>query len=241
LAGQTATVSFWARATYGTPKIGANLRQEFGSGGSGAVDVNGQSATLSTSWARYSFTFSVPSVSGKTIGTSSFLSQNIWFSAGSTQATQSGSVGLQSATFQVWGVQLEAGQTSTAFQTATGTIQGELAACQRYYYRVSGVDGHLVGIGQCFSTTGALAYIAYPVNMRVRPTALEQSGTANLYRVLNSSASGIACSAVPVFANGTVANAAVTFTVASGLVAGNAAFVAFNNVSEGFLGWSAEL
>jgi hypothetical protein len=153
LAGQTATVSFWARATSGTPKIGANLRQEFGSGGSGAVDVNGQSATLSTSWARYSFTFTVPSVSGKTIGTSSFLSQNIWFSAGSTQATQSGSVGLQSATFQVWGVQVEAGSVATAFQTATGTIQGELAACQRYYQVIGGTASQFPLLGGYSTTT----------------------------------------------------------------------------------------
>ena len=165
LAGQTATVSFWAKATSGTPKIGANLRQEFGSGGSGAVDVNGQSATLSTSWARYSFTFTVPSVSGKTIGTSSFLSQNIWFSAGSTQATQSGSVGLQSATFQVWGVQLEAGSTATAFQTATGTIQGELAACQRYFQ--SPLPAYLM---QGTNSTRINCNVFFPVAMRTAPT-----------------------------------------------------------------------
>lgn len=177
LAGQTATVSFWARATSGTPKIGANLRQEFGSGGSGAVDVNGQSATLSTSWARYSFTFSVPSVSGKTIGTSSFLSQNIWFSAGSTQATQSGSVGLQSATFQVWGVQLEAGSTATAFQTATGTIQGELAACQRYYNTMVSGNTLMVGMGVMYDTVALYIGVSFPVAMRTTPSLVATSGT----------------------------------------------------------------
>jgi hypothetical protein len=198
LAGQTATVSFWARATSGTPKIGANLRQEFGSGGSGAVNVNGQSATLSTSWARYSFTFSVPSVSGKTIGTSSFLSQNIWFSAGSTQATQSGTVGLQSATFQVWGVQLEAGSVATAFQTATGTIQGELSAAQRYYQKSYGQavtvptnatgSGLAMGVTTATTPTGSyLGYVKLPVTMRISPTITIYSYTSSTSGVVSDS------------------------------------------------------
>jgi hypothetical protein len=189
LAGQTATVSFWAKATSGTPKIGANLRQEFGSGGSGAVDVNGQSATLSTSWARYSFTFTVPSVSGKTIGTSSFLSQNIWFSAGSTQATQSGSVGLQSATFQVWGVQLEAGSTATAFQTATGTIQGELAACQRYFNNYGQLWLTTIYIGGGINGNYSTE-MRYPVTMRTTPTLTytDSQGVNNRITAYNAAA-----------------------------------------------------
>jgi hypothetical protein len=100
------------------------------------VFTAGGTVTLSTSWARYSTTINVPSISGKTLGTdanTSCLVASLWLSAGSTFNTRASSIGLQNATFQIWGMQLEAGSTATAFQTATGSIQGELAACERYY------------------------------------------------------------------------------------------------------------
>jgi hypothetical protein len=71
LAGQTATLSFWAKATSGTPKIGATFEQRFGTGGSPSSEVLtvATAQTISTSWARYSFTINIPSIAGKTIGT----------------------------------------------------------------------------------------------------------------------------------------------------------------------------
>lgn len=133
LAGQTITISFWAKASSGTPKIGVEWQQFFGSGGSSAVSTPAGAVTISTSWTRYSITISSPSLSGKTIGTSSGVNLNFWLSAGSDSATRASSIGIQTATFQLWGVQVEAGSVATAFQTATGTLAGELAACQRYY------------------------------------------------------------------------------------------------------------
>jgi hypothetical protein len=135
LAGQPATVSFWAKAGTGTPKVAVELSQFFGSGGSPSASVNtyaGQ-VTLSTSWVRYSVSVSVPSISGKTLGTdgSDQLRLNLMVSAGTDYNARSGSLGTQNNTFQFWGVQVEYGSKATPFQTATGTLQGELAACQR--------------------------------------------------------------------------------------------------------------
>jgi hypothetical protein len=189
LAGQTATVSFWAKASSGTPKIGTTFLQLFGSGGSpsSAVVVNGQSATISTSWARYSFTFSVPSISGKTIGTAGddSVQFEIFVSAGSDFATRSGSVGIQNNTFEIWGVQVEAGNVATAFQTATGTLQGELAACQRYYYRITDSGDFIGGVGSAYSTTSVEAPIVFPVTMRTTPTTLDVSNVAVTDNVAN--------------------------------------------------------
>ncbi len=181
-AGQTITVSFWAKAASGTPKIGIEMYQEFGAGGSPSAGVStpAGSVTISTSWVRYSVTVSVPSISGKTIGTtanSSSLYLILWQSSGSTNATRASSIGIQNNTFDFWGVQVEAGNTATAFQTATGTLAGELAACQRYYYlAVSGTD-KIVASAYYVSTTQVNMFIPFPTTMRTAPTLVATSGT----------------------------------------------------------------
>ncbi len=126
-AGQTVTLSFWAKAGSGTPSIAAYYAQAFGSGGSTAVTINGEKKTLSTSWARYTITLAIPSISGKTIGAGSYLELLFVTSAGSDYNDRTQSIGIQTATIDIWGVQVEAGSVATAFQTATGTLQGELA------------------------------------------------------------------------------------------------------------------
>ncbi len=186
LAGQTVTVSFWAKAASGTPNIGISLSQNFGSGGSASIISSAAVQTITTSWARYSFTLNLPSISGKTIGTSSFVKLYIFVSVGSTiQSFGYPAVGLQNNTFDVWGVQVEAGSVATAFQTATGTLQGELAACQRYFQVISG-DAEVMG--SYYTTTNAVLSYKCPVEMRVAPTptynttytnAIDQVGVAN--------------------------------------------------------------
>jgi hypothetical protein len=181
-AGQTTTISFWAKAASGTPKIAVDVPQLFGTSGSAEVDTYVGQVTLSTSWTRYSLTVNVPSVAGKTIGAGSSAVLLFWLSAGSTFNSRTGSLGIQSNTFDIWGVQWEAGSNATAFQTATGNPASELAACQRYYYRATagnpyGLLGSLTG-----STTGiALGNIKFPVTMRVIPTALDTSAMNTFY------------------------------------------------------------
>jgi hypothetical protein len=199
-AGQTATISFWAKANTGTPKIGATALQLFGDGGSPSspVVLNGQSTTISTSWARYSFTFSIPSIAGKTLGTAGndSLQLEIWFSSGANDATRAGTPGIQSNTFEVWGVQLEAGSVATAFQTATGTIQGELAACQRYYARLGGstqgVAYATFAQGYAHSTTVFRSIIYSPTIMRTAPSvSLSGSITTSTQGLSLSGLSGV--------------------------------------------------
>ena len=170
-AGQTVTVSFWAKSGSGTPNLAVNLTQNFGSGGSSAVSVDGQKVAISTSWARYSLTFSVPSVSGKTIGTSSFLQFAFYMSAGADYNQAVDSLGIQNNTFDVWGAQIEAGNTATAFQTATGTLAGEFAAACRYYQIWGGVDSKFP-VARGYGGTGEPLYypISFPVELRTTPT-----------------------------------------------------------------------
>jgi len=134
-AGQTLTFSFWAKASSGTPNVGVTIGQQFGSGGSSTVINSPAVKAITTSWARYSFTVNVASISGKTIGANSHVQAYIFVSDGSTlTALGYAATGLQNNTFQIWGVQVEYGSTATPFQTASGgSLQGELAMCQRYY------------------------------------------------------------------------------------------------------------
>ena len=245
LAGQNATISFWARATSGAPSVACYASQDFGTGGSpsSAVDSAGQKLAITTSWARYSFTFAIPSISGKTLGTNN--NDNLRFflftSAGSDWAAVTNSLGIQSTTIQFAGIQVEAGSVATAFQTATGTIQGELAACQRYYYRANiPTTPSRFGMGMVTSTTTVDGYLQFPTIMRTTPTAVEQSGTAGDYSIFTSGTTITVCSAVPSFGTASPFAATVGYAVASGLTAGQAAFIRPVNTNA-YLGWSAEL
>jgi hypothetical protein len=179
-AGQTVTLSFWGKIDAGTLSVGTVFEQNFGSGGSSAVYTYGSNVTLTTSWTRFTTTVAIPSISGKTIGTSSFL--NIYpFNVNTTAAV----------TFDIWGLQLEAAQTASNFQTATGTKQGELAACQRYYQK-SYAQGTAPGTASTsagsnlYVTISATAItnrssVRLPVTMRTAPTVAiysTNSGTA---------------------------------------------------------------
>lgn len=184
-ANQTVTISFWAKAATGTPKIAAELQQVFGGGG-GSANVNtyaGQ-ATLSTSWARYSLTIAVPSISGKTIGTvgDDFVALQLWVSAGSNFNARTGSLGIQTNTFDIWGVQAEYGSYATPFQTAGGgDPQSELAMCQRYYYQFATGSNQFIGNPVYYATTSLWAPVSFPVTMRTAPALVAASGT-NYYR-----------------------------------------------------------
>jgi hypothetical protein len=229
LAGQTVTVSFYAKKISGTPStLTLNVFQIFGSGGSTFTQpVLDTDFTITTDFQRFTHTFSMPSMAGKTIGTSSYLDFRIKYP-------------VEVSVFDVTGWQVESGGKATPFQTATGTIQGELSACQRYYYRISfaGAASHL-GVGHSDTTTSAALKIFFKTTMRIQPTALEQSGTATDYSVRQAGGS-LVCSAVPTFASAGTDDAQVNFTVASGLTAGQGVF-GRTAVSGAYLGWSAEL
>jgi hypothetical protein len=142
--------------------------QNFGSGGSSTVQSTVFPApALTTSWQRFTYTFTLPSISGKTIGTGSCLIFYI-----RNGGTASG------ANLDIWGAQLEAGSVATAFQTATGTIQGELAACQRYYtktYNLATSPATVTNVGKlvCGASSTSMDYQwapQFPVPMRTTPT-----------------------------------------------------------------------
>lgn len=126
LAGQTVTLSFWAKASSTTSAFTPMFEQNFGTGGSSIVGTTGSAITITTSWQRFTQTFSIPSISGKTIGTSSYL--EVRPLVGSTAVTGNN--------IDIWGVQVENGNIATQFEQRF--IGDELRLCERYYEISSG-------------------------------------------------------------------------------------------------------
>jgi hypothetical protein len=235
-AGQTATLSFWAKGT--NPTTSGNLKttivQNFGSGGSPSTEIRSaeQTFVLTANWTRYSFTFAVPSIAGKTIGTANDDRLTI-------EIGQQSNTSADAWTLDLWGVQMEYGSKATPFQLAGGgDPQSELAMCQRYYYRFTPTATTRIGVGYVDSTTFANVNFVFPIPMRTAPTALEQSGTATDYSVANNTT--IVCSAVPTFSSGSLQSCNVGLQVAAGLVLGQAVQARLIGTA-GYLGWSAEL
>ena len=173
-AGQTITLSFWAKANtnvsfYNIPGV----QQQFGSGGSASVTTNatGTAAALTTSWQRFNYQIAVPSISGKTIGTDGTDAVQITIRTVLNSAI----------TIDFWGVQVEVGSKATPFQTASGgSIQNELAMCQRYYQKsfpqgtAPATNAGRTGAVENFAIRAAgalgISFVRFPVIMRGTPT-----------------------------------------------------------------------
>jgi hypothetical protein len=244
LAGQTATVSFWAKAGSGAPKVAVDLVQSFGSGGSpsSAVTTLAGQITLSTSWARYSVTVSVPSISGKTLGTANddYLFIGFWTSAGTDWNARTGSLGIQTATIDLWGVQVEEGSVATAFQTATGTLAGELAACQRYFWKEGGSHNTPYGMGYVGSATAVYGWIATPTYMREKDPTLSYSNV----RATTAGVAGLTLSALVLRTTTGVASSNNLFGLegtTTGAVAGRPVNFENSDTTAGFIQLDAEL
>lgn len=237
-AGQTLTVSFWAKATSGTPKVSVELIQVFGGGGSSPVNNYVTQVTLSTSWTRYQASVTLPSISGKTIGTNNAVWLGLWCSAGSTLNSRTNSLGTQSATFQFWGVQIEAGSVATPFERRPQQV--ELALCQRYYWRTTADNPSVTYATFCNGMTSAgyfFGVVNMPTVMRVAPTLFETSGTGTFYLETNTSP-GVATS-VPTVYRATKSCFQILFNK-SGLLEG-AGQLLQDNADVAYIAASAEL
>ena len=171
--GQTATLSFYARKGANFSAASANLSVEFSQGTgtdqnvivggfTGKTNVNSGSSTLTSTWQRFTY-------SGTVATTTTQLGLQFYF-------TPVGTAGAADY-FEITGVQVELGSVPTTFKRSNGsggTIQGELAACQRYYYRLSAATGQTnfyIGAGTVnASGNNAYIYTKYPTTMRVVPT-----------------------------------------------------------------------
>ena len=240
LASQSVTLSFYAKkgANYSPTQVAVLVATGTGTdqaingttGGIGAwtgyaavIDTTLTAATLTTSYVRYTYTGTV--------------------SSGATQIgilLQQNGVGTAGADdyLYITGVQLEVGSTATPFQTASGTIGGELALCQRYYYRQGGQSAYqIVSTGLSATTTTYVGYVYPQVAMRVTPTSIDYATLC----VQPDPYGGIIAVTSVTNASAGYNLLAITATVASGLTAFQNNRLETNNSTSGYLGFSAEL
>jgi hypothetical protein len=151
----------------------------------------------------------------------------------------------------ITGVQIERGTVATPFEFRN--YAQELALCQRYFYQIMSptvaVSGaatqfSIFGVGLNYTTTSGDIVIFYPVAMRTAiPTF--SSSAANTFQVVVPSGSVVltAISGGATDSN-TPQTARVSFTVASGLLAGNAVWIRSNSLSGSsvaYIAFSCEL
>jgi hypothetical protein len=157
-AGQTVTLSYWAKSASAQTLNEVQVSQYFGSTGSAAVATTLTAPSITTSWVRYTHTFAMPSISGKTI-------------SGGNDGIFINIKGAINNALDMWGFQLEYGSKATPFQTASGgSPQAELAMCQRYYYplAITNIDASLTVNRTSTTTSETMIYL--PTPMRTVPT-----------------------------------------------------------------------
>jgi hypothetical protein len=173
LAGRTVTLSFYAKADT-NKNIAIEFAQHFGTGGTPTSSVNtigAQKIALTTTWTRYSRTFTIPSIVGKTIGTdgvhTSFSLMRFWFDAGSDFDARTANLGQQSGTFDIAMVQLEEGIVATDFEW-NGTAVEE-SRVGRYFQFTNSCE---VGMPRCDAglTLQNWGAIYHKIPFRMAPT-----------------------------------------------------------------------
>jgi hypothetical protein len=162
-AGKTVTLSFYARAgaNYSPTSSAFGSRVWTGTGTdqaiqgtyTGASFTINNTATLTTTWQRFSYSGALPAATTE---------MAIQFFCDPT-----GTAGANDY-FEVTGVQIDIGSVALPFRTNGATIQGELSACMRYY-QVATKNANW-GLGGCTSTAQAAAAIFFFNEMRVAPT-----------------------------------------------------------------------
>ena len=215
--------------------------------------------SATTSWTK--ITHTIPGASGLTFNNDNGVGLNIqWFlymgtdktdnsftynawgaSSGSSRSRDMTTTWqtTDDATFEITGIQLEVGSLATDFEHLS--FADYLRKCQRYYFRfTTSVSGTFVAMGHQMTSSAAKIILPFPMSMRVRPTAVETTGTATDYSVARTSTYEV-CDVVPTFAGASkeVANVNTNQTQASLSTTLPVALRA--NSTSFYLGFSAEL
>jgi hypothetical protein len=232
-AGKTVTLSFYARkgANYSptsdilhtTLYYGTGTDQRVLAGYTGGTAAINQNTTLTSTWQRFSYSGSIASTATEV---------GIAFNFNPT-----GTAGANDY-YEITGVQIDIGSVALPFRTYAATIQGELAACQRYYQRITSLTAGLFStFGTATSSTQVALAIPLVETMRVTPTSIESANVG----VSDFVGSTVNATSV-VFQSATMKDYAIVYVnVASGLTQYRPYLAAAQTGTVAYLGFSAEL
>jgi microcystin-dependent protein len=226
LVGKTVTASFWAKNTGSDESLEVSLYSANSVNDFSGTTIIGSATVLapsgfSASWTKYSATFN-------NLPASVANGMHIQI-VGRTEASSSGH------SFLLAGVQLEEGFYATPFRRSAPSIQAELAACQRYYRRISGASV-TVASGTYYTSTRAYFASTMP-EMRVVPLITASAASA----VLVFSNGNSAASTSLVFAEAVRSTSTWEFdAITSTRTAGHGAWARINGASN-FIEFNAEL
>jgi hypothetical protein len=234
-AGKTVTVSYYARkgADYSAASSAFASNLIYGTGTdqnvtgtyTGFAVAGAATATLTTTWQRFSYSATIPSTATE-IGLYN-------------QFTPTGTASTNDY-FESTGFQIDIGNVALPFRTYAGTIQGELAACQRYYYQLSATNNSYTrfGNGITVGTSNAHCAIKMAVTMRIAPSVVT-TATASNYVVYTGS--NFTLTSVPTIDQTTNDFVVLACSTSASQTINAANFLAANNSTAALLGFNAEL
>jgi hypothetical protein len=237
-AGKAITFSFYARkgANYSgaSSTIPFQVRQGTGTdqnviaGMTGVSDVINSSATLTTTWQRFTYTATV---------SSSATQLGFFFNM-----TGVGTAGAADY-FDITGVQLELGSTATTFARTGSTLGGELSLCQRYYQRYTSDGGPygMMATGKGFNVNTIQVIIPLKTTMRVSASALDTSAASTF--IANTGGTDVTSLTSIALNSNLCSTQYLGFDVTknSSFTVGAFYFLYANNSTSSFIGVSAEI
>jgi len=243
------TASFWVKST----KTGTFILELVDNNNSRSISKS-YTVSASNTWEFKTITYPGDTTGTFTNDNGQSLNLNFWIATGSGQSSGTlqtswgttvtanravGQVNIADSTSNDWlitGVQLEAGEQASGFETLP--IDVNLGRCLRYFYQIQGnaTTNTTLGIGFSNSGTTNQSYLKFPNTMRTTPTITGSSGL----QVTDGNSYTINYTSVAVN-SGDKNNMNVEITVASGLTVFRGGSAQLSGSTASYLALSSEL